>query len=432
MEKTIRFLSAITFYRTIFFATFCATPLQAYASLWDGDLSDPSSIYHTLKKDHPFVIEAGIEYLHTAIPTIQNVIVENPSTSATNSNTYGNVDNSYPDVLAQTIRAQFLLSDTSKWTLSIKTFLPLNSLAQMDTGNTYQPEFVLYRAELQRPRIAVMSGMNLSDDWRVGLGADVGFSIDAVADVYLQSGTGTYSDQRISAKLKPNVASQASLQYLDYSFTARGENKSTLDLSANATAAVFSAVKAGLDFSYLSQSALYFEPWEFELDGKVHLTETTAILWGASYEMWSRFQAPAAIIQGPVQNNCNGQSGCNSSFSPGLTPAFQARDLIVPTLGIQWQMADNRYQFTYRFKDSIFKNTPTSNGNYLDPPRHDAMFQVTFPFASGFEWSLHAQVSRLMSQDVVKSDVNEIGAPGYTASGWLYGGGVDVSIPLKE
>lgn len=403
----------------------------ADATILSGELYSPSSLHSLMKEEFPITIEVGFEYLHPEIPSIRNVVVENPKTSTVTSPKYGNVENSYPDVFAQTIKAQAMIDQASKWTVSLKTYLPLNSLAQMDTGYMYQPEFVLYRAEAQRPRVLLATGLNLSDDWRVGVAADVGFSVSAQATVFLQSGAGTYSDQRLTAKLKPNVVPQLSLQYQSYTFTVRGENKANFDLGTSAGARVFGSVNAGINYSYTAESAMYFQPWEFELSGKTALNDWMKLKWGASYQLWNGYQTRAALIQNEIQNNCSDPS-CTGTFSPSQAPSYKARNLIVPEAGLEFQSGNNRYEIGYRYKDSIFKDLPTQNGNYLDPPRHDVLAGVTFPTKAGWEWSLRAQVSRLVSQNVVKSDTNEIGAPGYTASGWMYGGGASVAIPFKN
>ncbi len=409
--------------------------LSANAAILESSFSSATQIQESLTSEHPFVMELGIEYLHPQFPAIQNIVIQNSVVS--NTSATGTVASDYPDAFAQTLKLQALLNPNNQWTASLKTFLPLNSLTQVDTGNLYQPEYVLYRSDLQRPRIHLMSGLNLNPSFRIGFGLDFGFSVNSQANVFLQSGTNsagqtTYSDQRISAKVKPTIAPEVSAQYQDVALTIRAENKSTFDLSANASALVFGN-RAQKDFDYTSSSVLFFDPWRFDLDTKTNLSDQIKLLYGVSYQLWSRFQAPAAVINGVTTNNCNGQSGCSTTFSPGLAPAFQAHNIFVPTLGVQWQQGEHRYQVRYRYKDSIFKGLPTTNqsGNYLDPPRHDLLLETGFLFASGVELSFHGQVSRLVSQNVVKSNPDEIGAPGYTVSGWLYGGGVDLSIPLK-
>ncbi len=411
--------------------------ISAQASIMEGQLSSPSDIDELLKDKAPITAEFGFEYLHPDFAPINNVVVENPQTSTVSTPQYGNVVNTYPDVFAQTIKAQLLLDSKRKWTVTVKTFLPLNSLAQLDSGNTYQPEFVLYRAEMQRPRLSLLSGINLTDDWRVGLGAAIGFSIETQATVFLQSGTGRYSDQRIAAKLKPVIAPVGSVAFKDYTFTVKAENKSTFDLSTNAGARVFGSVGAGVNFAYATESTAYFEPWSFELNGKNRLSDSWNVLWGLSYELWSRYQARAAVIQSTVPTSCPDNAGtCTPVFNAGLTPAFQGRDLWVPELGFERLFGDIRIQLSYRYKDSIFKDVPTLNGNYLDPPRHDFKYTAIIPTISGLLWNFSIQVSRLVPQTVIKSNSGEIGATpdgsGYVASGWLYGGGLSLTIPLKQ
>jgi hypothetical protein len=411
-------------------ATLILLQKPASATILGGELFAPSSLHSLITEKSPITVEVGFEYLHPDFPSINNVLVENQRTSF--SNKTGNVENSYPDVFAQTLKVQAVINEANLWTASLKTYLPLNALAQLDSGYIYQPEFVLYRAEAQRPRILFATAMNLDSDWRVGIAADVGFSMTAQANVFLQGGADKYSDQRITAKLKPSIVPQASVQFQNYVFAVRAENKAPFELGTAATAQVFGPINAGVSYDYTSQSSLYFQPWEFEFSGKNRVSPLLAVKWGLSYQLWSGYQARAALIKG-ANADCSQSGGnpCNSNFSGSLAPAFQARNLFVPEAGLEFQIGNNRYDIGYRFKDSIFKGLPTDNGNYLDPPRHDVMLGVTFPTKSGWEWHVNTQVSRLVSQTVVKSDTGEIGAPGYTASGWLYGGSASVAIPFN-
>ena len=426
------FLSPMIFC-SVFYSTFFST---AEAHIFDGALPAPSSLHPLLSEEKPFVVEIGFAYLHAALPPIENIVVENARTSTVSGVNYGTVNNNYSDVFGQTLKVQALLNASKHWTVGLKTFLPLNSLAEMDTGNIYQPEYVLYRTESQRPRILLTSGIDLGSDWRVGIGADVGFSVTAQANVFLQSGSGTYSDQRISAKVKPSLVPQASIQYQNYTFAVRGENKAGFDLTTVAAARVFGSANAAVNFAYDTNSALYFDPWDFELSGKNQLNETWAVVWGVAYQLWGGYQAGAAVIEQNVTNQCNGNGGCSSSFSASQPPGFKARNLIVPEAGFELSLGGNRYDLAYRFKDSIFNGVPTGAGNYLDPPRHDILLGATFPTKGGWEWNVQAQISRLASQTVVKTDPTEIGATspvssGYTASGWLYGGNFALTIPFR-
>lgn len=421
-------------YRAVILASLVLFQSPAHGSLLDGELSSPVSVHQMLKAEHNITIELGLEFSHPALPTIHNVVIENPSTStAVTSPQKGDVRSDYPDTFAQTLKVQALLNPEHRWTAAVKTYLPLNGLTQVDTGNVYQPEFVLYRAESQRPRVLLTSGLDLNPDWRVGLGLDVGFSVSAQANVFLQSGAGTVSDQRISAKVKPSFVPQAAVAYQNYTFTVRGENKANFDLSTIAGARIFSSVSAGVDFSYSSQSALFYQPWQLELTGENRVSEKLFLKYGLSYELWSGYQARAAVIRSDIPVSCpSGASDCTPQFSSGQLPAFKARNLWVPELGMVIALGKDSIEWDYQFKDSIFKSVPTGTGNYLDPPRHDLKLGFTHPAESGLEWNIHTSVSRLTEQTVVKSDSNDIGGSGYQVSGWVYGGGVSVAIPFKN
>ncbi len=373
---------------------------------------------------YPIVVEFGFEYLHPNFGAINNVLIQNPQTSSVATGVSGGVDQNYPDVFAQTINAKIVLNEEKKANLTLKSFLPLNSLSQIDSGNTYLPEYVLYRAEKQRPRISVMGEMNLSDSFRMGVGLDLGFGVTTEATAYLLSGTGKYSNQRISASVKPKLIPIGVLEYEGYRFLVKAENKVNFSLNTTAGASVFPPLNASFDITYSTNSALYFDPWTFDLSHQYALgfigLDTWMLALGCSYQLWSGFESRAAVI-----NNVS------STFSNGLAPSFKTKNLFVPRVAINKSFGNQKFELGYEYKDSIFKETPSGNGNYLDPPRHSFQFGVIFPFSSGWDFSTSLQVSRLAEQTVVKSDSTEIGAPGYRASGWLYGGNISLTIPFE-
>jgi hypothetical protein len=408
---------------------------ESQASPFVGSIAGPGSVHRMLDralmegKKPRYTVELGFEYLHTSLKPFEGIVLENATTSSNASTVTGNLDSEYPDVFAQMLKIQILWDEESRWVSTVKSYLPLNAIAQIDTGYIYLPEYVLYRAEMQRPRIQVGLGRDFGRDWRLGLGVDVGFQVTTTANVFLQNGSGKLSDQRISARLKPSFVPQMSVQYQNTEFVIRSENKIPFELQTNAGARVFSG-GAGVDFSYRSQSAIYFDPWSFELRTALQVLEATTIRPGVAYQLWSRYQARAATIAGDITNNCNGNAGCSTVFAPTGSPEFAARNLLVPELSIDQQLGDHHIDFGYRFKDSIFSGLPTGAGNYLDPPRHDLWLGLRWITSRGWEIGVNLQGSFLMTQTVVKSDPSQMGGPSYQAGGTLIGGGVRLAVPF--
>lgn len=369
---------------------------------------------------YPIVIEFGFEYLHPVFESINNVVIRNSQTSSTAGTVNGGVSQIYPDVFAQTIKAEVLLDEKKNAKLKLQTFLPLNSLAQMDTGNTYLPEYVLYRTEKQRPRVSLLGEMDVSEKFRIGLGLDLGFGVTSEATVFLQSGAGKYSNQRISASVKPRVIPMGSFAYEGFNLLVKGENKVSFSLNASAGASVFPPLNASFDISYSTNSALFFDPWTFDLSKKIELSNSAKLGMGVSYQLWTGYEPRAAVI-----------SNVSGTFSNGLSPSFKTANIFVPRVSFEKSFGQERWELGYEYKDSIFKETPGNNGNYLDPPRHSFNFGAVFPVSTGWEFGANLQVSRLAPQNVVKKELTEIGAPGYLAAGWLYGGNLSITIPFE-
>jgi hypothetical protein len=410
---------------------------SAQASVFEGIGSTATTVHHQLNPDQPFVAEFGIHFMRTSFPKMTDVVVENPQTSTQATAQYGTIQPETPDILVQTLFLQTYLREIDRFTVALKSSLPLNGLAVLDTGSIYRPEYVLYRQTKQRPEVTLFSGIDLAKDFRIGLGVDVGFSVTAQADVFLQAGSNQYSDQRIVAKMKPFFVPIAAVELSDWTASVRGENRSKLDLNASAGARVFGTVAAGINFDYLSSSTLYYQPWAFEISHVWQLSPNVVLRPSLGYELWTGFQSPAAVIVNSVPNNCNGQPGCTATFSPGAQPEYRARNIWVPAVGVAFgQIENGQFRLGYRYKFSIFESTPTGIGNYLDPPRHDGLIGYRFALQSGIELGYFIQGSRLVSQTVVKSNSTEIGATsptsrGYQAGGWWYGAGLEVSIPFS-
>lgn len=404
-------LDCIMAKRSLVFAFLAVLPFSAQALT--------SNYFST--NAHPLVMEIGFDYLHPTFGVISGVVVQNSATSNVSTPTVGGVNQTYPDVFAQTLGVKFLMDEEKKMGLTFQSYLPLNSLTQMDSGNTYLPEYALYRCEKQRPRVSVMLEENLSESWRAGLGIDLGFGVTSEATVFMQSGDGKYSNQRISASVKPKIVPMGILEYDGYRLMVKAENKVKFTLNAAAGASVFPPLNASFDVTYASNSALFFDPWTFDLSRRYQVSDTWILGLGVSYQLWSGYETRAAVIR-----------DISGTFSNGQDPARKTTNLLVPRIAIEKKFGERRYELGYEFKDSIFKTTPYSgNGNYLDPPRHSFTLGAIFPFASGWELGTSVQVTRLTPQSVVKLNSTEIGAPGYEASGWLYGGKLSLTVPFE-
>lgn len=383
-------------------------------------------------------VEVGFEFATPQLNSFSDIILENAATSSNSTTTSGSLNSPYPDVFAQTLKLELNLDQQQTQSILLKSYLPLNAIAQIDTGYIYLPEYVLYRAEMQRPRVQMAYLHRLNEQWKVGGGFDVGFSVSATANVVLQNGSGKVSDQRISARLKPTIVPQAMVEFTPVSQLGsdlkletwiRGENASPFELQTNAGARVFSG-GAGVDFQYVSRSTLFFDPWAVDLRAHWQITPEWRLIPGVSYQWWSRFPVRAAVISGDIQNNCNGNAGCSSVFSGTLSPEYEARNLWVPELAVAYRMSSLEATVGYRFKDSIFSGLPTGVGNYLDPPRHDWLLQLSLATQVGWKWILGVQHSALVEQIVVKSNATEVGGPRYVAGGSLWGGHLRLAVPF--
>ncbi len=344
-------------------------------------------------------------------------------------------------------------------TIGMTAYLPFDAVAYMDTGETFLPEYALYRARLQRPQIdAALSG-KIVEGLRFGLGAHVGFSLSANAMVFLKTTVGQPSSMRFAASLRPKIAPYGALLYSSdndpHSHRAgsfslgsiiRGPLASTNQMVMRANAQLFSNA-ASLGFNFTAHSALYYDPLSIELGGSVQYTEITRIFAQLDWQAWGAFESPALVIGDDVTiENCAGSiAGCGVVLQPGRNPSAPTRNIFIPRIGHEFNLGPWAIRTGYSYRPSIFQGLPTGSGNLLDPPKHLFSVGVGYEIPKAFFAEIPMQIDahlawqQLETQQITKTpgdelnqgtDSTKVGAPGYQAGGKIWGGGISLSLAL--
>ncbi len=387
------------------------------------------------------LLSLGALYMRPKFTGISGVTTSNLFTAQ--STTTGNIDLNYRNTLGNTIGlALQLFPNVYHLTFGLNVFGPLESTAYMDTGETYVPDYVLHRSRTQRPQIDLGLGARLTDQFSLGIGAHIGFTLTSNATLYLHTATGKSSTMRFSSSLKPKGAPYFGLLFQNTlknplfraGLVARMPVKSSNVMNLSTDAAAFGGL-ASLPFKFEAASALFYDPATLELGGSFNYLPIAHVFAQAEFQRWNAFEAPALIIQ-------NVTSSVN--FQSTVPPQMPLKNIWVFRAGHELTLGSSTLRVGYTYHPSIFASLPTGSGNYLDPPRNQFSLGAGFEFDRFFaveipcSLDLHASYIQLTKQTIVKTAGNEagtasdskIGAPGYDAGGNILGGGLTLTLKL--
>lgn len=420
--------------------------------------SNPAAL--ALPKTERLTLSYGLLAMQPSFTEIQNVVIENDVTS--DRVRRGDVDTSYRGTVGQSIGLIYLMTPPREkplnFSLGVTAYLPLNHLAAFDTGESYVPEYFLYRSRTQRPQIDVGLGVSRHTESRtasLGFGVHLGYSLTANGTLFLQGDSSRVSTMRFSSSIKPKASPYFGALYAsnDGAFTTglvfRLPLNSASTMVLNSGARLFGDL-AALDFNFKATSALYYDPMSLELGGSWKYNSRGRLLAQFDFQAWNLFEAPSLYINDPEVTGCS-DSGAGSC-SGGLEIAssadgqFQFRNILIPRLATEYELPGYRViRLGYAYRQSILRNDLSGAGNYLDPSKHiltaglGFRFDRFLSFDQPFTLDLHASWQQLISQSVEKAPGDEngqgtgdlkIGAPGYEVGGKIFGGGLSLSLAL--
>ena len=392
----------------------------------------------------------GLIHMTPQLTPIKNVVVENTFTS--DQLRVADVDTSYHVTFGQEFGFSYVVAPNPyRIAIGVTAFLPVSQLAIIDSGETFVPEYVLYRSQTQRPQVEVGTSIAPNDHLSFGAGLHFGTALSSNATVFLQTDPAKSSSMRLAASVETRASPYLGVLFApgnNFKSATTQDNETTAPYTLGAvfrfplensfTTTVNSGARAlgnlaALDFNFGATSVMYYDPMSLELGGTIRYHGANRLYWQLDYQYWSHFKAPSISIATPTTSTCQGDS-CGVSFSPSLNPSYQVQNILVPRLGheINWDHTSLRMGYSYHA--SIFKNLPTGEGNYLDPPKH--MFSVGYgikyrhflSFDTPCNVDFNASYDQLVTQLISKSSGDDIGAPGYQAGGKIFGGGVSLTL----
>ncbi len=388
--------------------------------------------------------------------SIENVTIENNYTS--DRERTGSVNTEYRPAIGQVIGGSVLLKpEWNNLTGGITLYTPFDTLGFTDTGETYIPEYVLYRARTQRPQIEVGLGASPSERFHLGLGLHIAFGISANGTVFLQARSGSPSTMRVSASVKPKASAvvgwlltseipQGRQGSWSIGQVLRAANSADAELAFNSSARAFGDL-AALDIRFAADSAIFYDPHTLETGLSWQHSPNKRLYAQLDLQAWRSFQSPALNIKGPSEDCVNetGSTTCsNLIINPSSLPGLPMQNILIPRIAEEWTLERVTLRAGYAYKQSIFSALPTGAGNFLDPPKHLANIGAGWLLrdflGSGKEVSLDVNLGyqQLLTQKVQKSPLNEkgeasttkIGAPGYSAGGRVWSGGATLTMAI--
>lgn len=395
--------------------------------------------------ERKLLLEWSFLAMEPSFKSIDNVVLENNYVSDKTTPVRGSVDLNYKTTVGQAFNfAAQIAPSLGHLGLGITFFLPFSQLAYLDSGEAFVPEYFLYRARTQRSQFELGLGAEIANQFFVGAGLHLSIATTTHGKVFLQTSDQRASTLRMKASARPKLSPVFGLLWRQN--TPSAENDSTplsfgavvrLPLSAindttlNSGTGIFTGYNA-LDVNFNATASQFYDPLTVELSAAIPYAERALLLAQVDWQRWSAFDPPALNIR----------SSSGIVISTSKNPSFTYRDIWVPRVGHELRMDGWNFRAGYSYRPSILTALPTGAGNYLDPGKHMLSAGVGLPFesfvglAAPCELHFHSSLHLLESQTITKTAGNEqgdttdlkVGAPGYTAGGKVYGGGVSLSF----
>lgn len=316
--------------------------------------------------------------------------------------------------------------------LGISLLTPGDKITEVDTGDSYRPEYVMYNSRINRTTLNINYIQAINQYFSFSIGFINGFKSYGEA-YFVARNPSNDPDLPSSGKMafsaKPITAASLSLTYkinptstLGFSYT--DELKSTF--KSDTTGISFIGT-ANLAFDWDMMSLLYYDPRisRFQYLKKFDRFELSSSL---EYQDWSGYETPVL--------NLDAQGGAfNSSID---NTNFKVKNTLNPKIGFRYAMNDkNTVSFGYQYKQSPLELIDDRAGNSIDLDSHilaSSFEHSLFVDGSIFNIGFFAQYHSFKNQTVKKGGNKEnatagdkIGFPSYKVGGNAYAFGIGIN-----
>lgn len=415
-------LNAEASYPELFGSSYSTAALGNQSNM---DENDPGNNFYSpsllgFSENFNVLLQASSTATH--FKPINNIVVTNSTNSS--GTTIGNAKTDYNKFYGSAIHLAVPVGGARHLgTLGLSVFLPLGHLIETNSGDSFLPEYVMYRSRHTRTSIYLNFAKKWSDDLAFSLGTIVGFQASAEVRTNLSlNGMNYGSWARAQSKVSPSLGAIASVtKKLDDSkiyFTYQQEMKSNLKAIASGE---INNPSMGL-FDTTISSMIFYEPHTFRLGTSLKYDTASSLeaFLAVEYQMWNNYKAPTITIK-----KNGGVVADSSNFE-----RIETRDTINPRFGLKWDVTDRWSTLLgVAYRMSPLKGDFSGSGNSIDTDAYIGAAGLQYRiviWGKDVHLGSALQYHKLKDKHVTKTPGQEngtagdkIGAPGYDIGGYL-------------
>lgn len=383
---------------------------------------DPGISYYSaalMAHERTFSLSANSMIVSHNFKDIADIVVENNSNSNLTNPRRGDIDIDYRDIYMAAIHGSVPVAGEGNGILLFNVFTPIGAIAEVNSGDEFLPEYVMYRSRLERTNAFVHYARPISENFSFSLGVQLSFQVGS--DVGTQAslnGTNYGSSANLKARIKPTLGlvtsfayqTQQSHIYLSY----QQEMKSNLLAVANGeindpTSALFSLAL---------ESMAYYDPHIMRLGLAHQLNSFMTGYITAEYQIWSGYQTPVIRIQ-----DRGGVLLPSDDYEQVTT-----QNIFVPKVAVEFEIGENkRLSLGGLYRPTPLRGDFSGSGNSVDTDLWALALGGSWEFTlleRAITLGAAGQYHQLKNIDVTKNEGQEdgspglrIGAPGYSVGG---------------
>ena len=361
-------------------------------------------------------------YLSTNFNDINGVVTKS-ETNTVNQQVIGDVEvNPTPSTLFGAHLSTPLFSPQGvKFNLSVVA--PFDRLMEADTGDPYQPSYVMYANRFLRPSIHA-SVSQAFDDLSFSLGVMTGFQSNGETYIVTRTTSGNPSVGKVSFNAKPSLGLTASVakkwdKQLTYlAFQQEMESK----FISRATGETEISGGAAFPFDFKVNSILFYDPMTFRLGHQLPLSDALLHL-GIEYQLWENYEAATLELK-----KQGGDINGSENFE-----VLKPKNIWIPRIGLEKSLSEKwKIKGGYFYRPTPLKPSRLKYaGNSIDSDKHVASLGLThlLDFQSKLlnldvAWQGHFlkthKVTKTPGQEDGVGPDPKIGSPGYTVGGMIH------------
>jgi hypothetical protein len=401
-----------------FGANFSSSSLANQIALHNKDASNSYLNAAILAHERSVQLSSSVFLIRSEFNDIQNIVIKN-NTNSSGARVLGSANTNAKTIKMTSLGALLPLPGESSGVVSLQVFTPIGSFAEMNSGDSFLPEYVMYRSRFDRTSAHLQYAKPLGEYWSFSLGTQLGFQVGSDVGTQASLNGAPYgSSSNLKAKVKPTLGLMASVAYADQRrhlyLSYQQEMKTNLEARASGK---INNPTSGL-FSIALESMVYYDPHQIRFSWAQKLGESFNLHLGGDYQIWSGYKPPTIIIR---------------DLGGILLPSTQyervnIKNIFIPKIGLSFKAHP---QFTFSL-GAFYRPTPLDSdfsgaGNSIDT---DVLALTAGPSTQFDLFGLHIdtgvaiQYHKLKNKQVTKTPGQEngsagdkIGAPGYTIGG---------------